>query len=204
MTYHGDMKAALIKRFGKDNVTFYPGWDKKQRGIGWKGKGAVPVALLCHHTAGADTQSTDPKNAGNSVASDKKQADYVQRMNPSGTPGANFTLGRSGHLFVHGVYPVWHSGVGSFKGKPPYDSLGIVDDQGADYMLGVECVSKGLKKDFTLAEKQGLGKLANACRDVSGWKGFTKRLPNHRTWTNRKVDTKYTLKTLMAWAKNYT
>lgn len=202
MAYHDDLKRALITWLGRDNVTFMPGWDKKHRGIGWKGTGAVPVALLVHHTAGAQTSSTDPKHPGNSKSADKGQADYVQNMNPSGTPGANFTLGRSGHLWVHSAYPVWHSGVGSFRGKSPYDSLGVPDDKGADYMLGCECVSKGQKKDFTSKEKWALGYLANACRQASGWKGLTKRLPRHKDWTTRKIDVLYPGSQLRTWATN--
>jgi hypothetical protein len=199
MAFHHDLKAALIKRLGKGNVTFYGTWDDKTRGIGWADKTRLPVALLCHHTAGAATDSTNPDNPGNSKKADQSQATYVQTHYK--VPAANFTLGRSGHLWVHSAYPVWHAGRGSFKGVAPYNTLGIPDDQGNDWMLGVECVSKGLKKDFTAAEKHALGELANACRDAAGWKGFTKRLPRHRDWTSRKIDVLYTNDTLIAWAE---
>jgi hypothetical protein len=199
MAYNHDLKKALIAEFGAANITFMTGWDRQQRGFAWK-RGGVPLALMAHHTAGAATDSTDPKHPGNRKSADANQARYVQGMNPSGVPGANFTLGRSGHLWVHAAYPAWHSGAGSFKGKPPYDSLRIPDNQAADYLLGVECVSKGLKKDFTAKQKEGFGQLARACRKASGWKGFTKRLPNHRTWTGRKIDTRYPEATLERWA----
>ena len=199
MSFHTDLRAALVKQLGKENVTFYPGWDTKQRGFTWT-EGGKPTALMVHHTAGAATTSTDPKNKGNSKAADQPQATFVQ--NQYQVPSANFTVGRSGHVWVHAVYPAWHSGVGSFKGKPPYDTLGCKDNAAADTVMGVECVSKGLKQDFTSAEKWALGRLANACRDASGWAGFTKRLPNHKTWTTRKIDTQYSLSTLISWAEN--
>ena len=199
MSFHSDLRDALIKRLGVKNVSFYPTWDKRTRGIVWADKTRLPVALLCHHTAGAATDSTNPDHPGNTKKADLSQATYVQTHYK--VPAANFTLGRSGHLWVHSVYPVWHAGLGTFKGKPPYDRLGVPKDQGNDWMLGVECVSKGLKKDFTQAEKDALGQLANACREASGWAGFKLRLPNHRTWTNRKIDTRYELATLIAWAE---
>ena len=199
MTFHTDMRCELIARFGRENVTFWSGWDEQQRGFTWKRRG-VPLALMVHHTAGAATDSTDPRHKGNQVAADKSQAAYVQRH--YSVPAANFTLGRSGHLWVHSVHPTWHSGQGSFKGKVPYDSLGIPDNQAADYVLGVECVSKGLKRDFTALQKQRLGDLAQACQAAAGWQGFVKRLPNHKTWAGpRKIDTRYLEATLIEWAE---
>lgn len=200
MTFHADLKRELIARFGKDNVTFCKGWDKEPRGINWKRKG-LPLALMAHHTAGAATDSTDPKHKGNQVAADKSQADYVQSH--FSAPAANFTLGRSGHLWVHAAYPCWHSGDGTFKGKAPFDTLKVPNNQAADYLMGVEIVSKGLKRDFTAAQKTGFGNLAQACRAAAGWKGFTKRLPNHKTWAGaRKIDTRYPEDTLITWAES--
>ena len=199
MTYHADLKRELIRWLGKDKVHFLPGWDKQRR-VPWAGKGRKPVALLCHHTAGAATDSTDPKHKGNQHGANDGQWKYVQSHYK--VPAANFTLDRDGCLYVHSAYPVWHAGQGSFAGVPPYDTLGIPKDMGNDWMLGVEVVSKGLKKDFTSAQKWALGRLANAAKDASGWAGFKKRLPNHRTWTSRKIDTRYTLSTLRTWAGN--
>ena len=34
MAFHDDLKKALIARLGVKNVSFYPGWDNKKRGIG--------------------------------------------------------------------------------------------------------------------------------------------------------------------------
>ena len=197
MSYTSEFRKHLEKRLGKSNVTFYPTWDKKVRGIGWKGTGGKPVALLCHHTAGAGTTSTVPKHVGNSKTADQPQATFIQKH---AVPYANFTVGRSGHVWVHSLYPVHHAGLGTFKGTP-FARWGVPKNMGNDYMLGVECVSKGLKKDFTQREKDALGALANACRDACGWTGFKYRLPNHKTWApTRKIDTRYTLSTLRAWA----
>lgn len=202
MAYHDDLRADLVRWLGKDKVHFLPGWDRKDRGIGWGAKSGTPVALLCHHTGGAATDSTDPKHKGNRHGANDGQWKYVQDHFHS--PAANFTLDRDGCLYVHSAYPVWHSGTGTFKGQPPYDTLGIPDDKGADWMLGVEVVSKGMKKDFTSAQKWALGRLANATKDASGWRGFSKRLPNHRTWDDDsgKVDTRYEESTLRRWAEN--
>lgn len=199
MKYAKELQAALIARLG-NKVEFMPDWDKQQRGP-WKPKG-LPVALLVHHTAGASTESTDPKHPGNQKGANRGVINFVQ--NHYEVPAANFTLDRDGTVYVHSAYPVWHAGKGSFKGVKPFDSLGIPDDMGNDYMLGVEVVSKGRKRDFTAAQKQSLGKLANACKDASGWQGFWKRLPNHRTWAPaRKVDSRYTLTALRSWAVRF-
>ena len=199
MKYAKELQAALIARLGS-KVEFMPGWDKQQRGP-WKPKG-LPVALLVHHTAGASTESTEAKHPGNQKGANRGVINFVQ--NHYEVPAANFTLDRDGTVYVHNAYPVWHAGKGSFKGVKPFDSLGIPDDMGNDYMLGVEVVSKGRKRDFTAAQKQSLGKLANACKDASGWSGFWKRLPNHRTWAPaRKVDSRYSLTALRSWAVRF-
>lgn len=198
MKYARALQKQLIEHLGSKAV-FMPDWDKQRRGP-WKPDG-VPVALMCHHTAAAATDSTNPKHPGNQKHANAGVINYVQ--NHYEVPASNFTLDRDGSVYVHSAYPVWHAGKGSFKGVRPFDSLGIPDDMGNDYMLGVEVVSKGLKKDFTKAQKESLGRLANACKDASGWSGFWKRLPNHRTWTARKIDTRYTLTALRSWAVRY-
>ncbi len=189
----------LIACLGPDKVVFMPGWDTQHRGIGWRGKGAVPSCLFAHHTAGAPTTSTDPKHPGNRKGAGKGQVDFVQSHYE--VPAANFTLDRDGTVYVHSIFPVWHAGKGSFRKVPPFDSLGIPDDAGNDYALGVEIVSKGQKRDFTKAQKWAFGYLAEASRRTAGWKGVWKRLPNHRTWApTRKVDTRYELASLRLWA----
>ena len=199
MTFAKDFRKALETRLpGK--VQFMPNWSKQRRGP-WRPNG-MPVALMVHHTAGAATTSTNPKHPGNQKGANRGIINFVQ--NHYEVPAANFTLDRDGTLYVHSIHPVWHAGKGSFRGVKPFDSLGIPDNQGNDFMLGVEVVSRGLKKDFTKAQKQSLGRLSNACKDVTGWKGFWKRLPNHRTWApNRKIDSRYRLIALRRWAVRF-
>lgn len=198
MSYATEMRAALVDWIGKDKVVFMDGWDRRYRGIGWAGDG-LPVALVVHHTAGASTDSTNPKHPGNAKGANKGVVDYVNSK--FSAPASNFTLDRDGTVYVNTVWPCWHCGEGSFRGVKPYDQLGVVDDKGHDYMLGVEVVSKGLKRDFTTAQKRSLGALAGASAQASKWGGFYRRLPNHRTWAPaRKIDTRYSLLTLRRWA----
>ncbi len=197
MAYKDDLKRSLINWLGVSNVVFMKGWTRQRR-VPWQGAGAVPVALLVHHTAGAATESTNPAHPGNRKGANDGQINYIQ--NHFEVPAANFTLDRDGTLYVHSAYPVWHAGVGEFK-LWPHSSLGIPANKGNDYMVGVEVVSKGRVKDFTDAQKKALGALAQACKDASEWSGVVKRLPNHRTWApNRKPDTKYSLAALQVWA----
>jgi hypothetical protein len=199
MKYAQELQTALRARLG-GQVVFMPEWDKQRR-VGWRPNGE-PVALMVHHTAGAATESTDPKHPGNQRGANRGVINFVQ--NHYEVPAANFTLDRDGTVYVHSAYPIWHAGKGSFKGVKPYQALGIPDDMGNDFMLGVEVVSKGRRRDFTAAQKRSLGKLANACKDASGWSGFKMRLPNHKTWAPaRKVDSRYTLATLKRWALLY-
>ena len=199
MAWTTNLEIALRQRLGT-KVVFLDDWDKVRRKP-WPRKG-VPLALMVHHTAGAATDSTNPKHPGNQKGANAGVISYVQ--NHFDVPASNFTLDRDGTVYVHSAWPVWHAGRGSFKGVKPYDRLGIADNLGNDYMLGVEVVSKGLKRDFTKAQKQSLGKLANACKDAAGWKGFFARLPNHRTWApSRKVDSRYSLLALRRWARRY-
>lgn len=199
MAYHDDFKAALIKWLGPEKVVFLPGWDKKYRGLGWQGKNGKPVALMNHHTAAAATDSTNPAHPGNQKGANKGVIDYVNHHFTS--PASNCTLDRDGIVYVNTAYPCWHSGEGSFRGVIPFDSLGVPDDRFADVGLGVEIVSKGLKKDFTKAQKDSAGALANACKEASDWKGIWKRLPNHSTWApTRKIDTRYSLSELRTWS----
>jgi hypothetical protein len=199
MSFHRRLDDALVERLGV-KVQFIPGWDRQRRGP-WARAGK-PVALMAHHTAGAATSSRNPKNAGNQKGANAGIINFVQ--NHYKVPAANFTLDRDGTVYVHAAYPVWHAGKGSFKDVKPFNRLRIPDDMGNDYMMGVEIVSKGLHRDFTAAQKESFGKLANAVRDAAGWKGFTLRLPNHKTWApTRKVDTRYTLAALKRWAKRF-
>lgn len=199
MTFARDLEAALIHHLG-NKVEFLPGWDRRQRNLAWRPKG-VPVALMAHHTAGARTDSRNPQHPGNQKGANAGVVQFVH--NRANVSRCNFTLDRDGTVYVHSAWPVHHAGLGSFKGVKPFDRLQIPDNAGNDYMMGCEFVSKGLKRDFTKAQKESWGKLANAVRDAAGWKGFFMRLPNHRTWTSRKIDTRYSLLALRRWAAKY-
>jgi len=194
------LEAALDKRLpGK--VIYYDKWDDKLRGISWKRKGN-PVALMVHHTAGAASSSRLASAPGNQKGANKGVINYVQSK--FRVPAANFSLDRDGTVYVHCAFPVYHSGRGSFKGVDRFARLNIPDDRAADYLAGVEVVSKGQKKDFTAAQKKSLGLLASAMKEAAGWKGYWMRLPNHKTWApKRKIDSKYKLSTLRAWAAKY-
>jgi hypothetical protein len=71
-------------------------------------------------------------------------------------------------------------------------------------MLGVEIMSKGLREDFTAAQKDSLKYLLLACADASGWeyprgaKSLIRR-PRHKDWTTRKIDILYTQDEVAGW-----
>ena len=206
MTYADKVKRALEARLGAEWLVFMPGWSVPRRNglrrVAWRGASAVPDGLLLHHTAAAATDSTSPAAKGNQTGANMGVVNYIQSHFK--VPAANFTLDRDGTVYVHNVYPVWHAGVGSFAGKAPWSGLGIPKDMGNDYLLGVEIMSKGLKKDFTAAQKETLAYLLWACADASGWvapKGQKSliRRPQHKDWTDRKVDLKYTNDEVAAW-----
>ncbi len=199
MRFDRHLEEALDKRLpGK--VVYMKGWRKVQR-MDWPRKG-VPIALMVHHTAGAATSSRNPNNPGNQKGANDGIINFVR--NHYRVPASNFVLDRDGTVYVVTAFPCWHAGRGSFKGVKRFKRLRIPDNRGNDYMLGVEVVSKGRRRDFTKAQKESLGQLANACREAAGWKGFWMRLPNHRTWApRRKVDSRYSLKALRRWAAKY-
>lgn len=201
MTYADDLKKSLLGRFHPSWLVFMPKWNVQRR-CDWRGKGEVPNALLLHHTAAAATSSTNPNAPGNKKGANVNVIRFIQTHYE--VPAANFTLDRDGTVYVHSAYPVWHAGMGTFKGKKPWEALGITADMGNDYMLGVEIMSKGLVKDFTEAQKDSLGYLLSACADASGWVAPTGwksliRRPQHKDWTTRKVDLKYTNAEVASW-----
>lgn len=201
MAYHDRLKAGLLDQLGKGWLVFMPGWDRQRR-CPWRGKGAVPSALVLHHTAAAATSSTNPAAAGNAKGANRNVITYIQTHYE--VPAASFTLDRDGTVYVHAAYPIWHAGMGSFRGKAPWSALGIPDDQGNDFMLGVEIMSKGLAQDFTVAQKDSLVFLLRACRDASGWDSIgLLRRPQHKDWTNRKIDIKYSNDDVADWIRQY-
>jgi hypothetical protein len=184
-------KKALVAELG-DKVVFQKKWSVQRRGP-WRGYSRTPDALMLHHTAGAATESTNPKNKGNLKGANDGVIRFIQTHYP--VPAANFTLDRDGTVYVHSVWPVWHAGKGSFKNKAPWNIFSCPDNLGNDFFLGVEIMSKGRKKDFTRAQKQSLKRLLSACGKASGWpveKRMAKiRRPFHRDWTSRKIDIVY-------------
>ena len=203
MAFHDDLKAALDASGLR--VTYMDGWTKKNwYRDGWAGSGK-PVALILHHTAGAATSSTDPKNAGNQHGANDDQIRYVNRHPQYNMPCSAFTLDRDGCVYVNAAYPCYHAGDGSFRGTQ-WSSLGVPDGSANSYCLGVECVDKGQDLTFTQAMKDSLGLLAKACAKASGWKNTsTLYLPRHKDWApTRKVDIKYSNDAVQGWIKEDT
>jgi hypothetical protein len=197
MSFPNHLKKALDSRL-KGQVRYMRDWTRVRTGA-WKGSGALPVGLVLHHTAGAATDSTDPKHPGNRTGANNGVVNFVQ--NKYQVPAANFTLDRDGTVYVHSAFPVWHAGVGTFVGRPPWSSFGIPRDDANRWMLGVEVISKGRKKDFTQAQIDSLVQLIRACRDAAEWNHTgTKYLPRHRDWApGRKVDIVYTNAEVQEW-----
>jgi len=191
-----------LKKHLPGRVTFFNDWRKERTGR-WLGPNHLPVALMLHHTAGARTDSTSPSHAGNLPGANRGIVNYVQSS--ARVPLANFTLDRDGTVYVHSAYPVWHAGLGTFRNKKPWDLFSIPQNQANRYVLGVEIVSKGLKKDFTKAQIRSLKDLQAACGVAARWpkeKRFaTIRHPRHRDWTERKVDIVYSQDEVNEWMK---
>lgn len=192
-------KRALVAGLG-DKVVFQKQWSVRRRGL-WRGVGKLPDGLMLHHTAAAATESTSPSAAGNQKGANDNVIRFIQSHYE--VPAANFTLDRDGTVYVHSVFPVWHAGKGSFKGKPPWEGFNIPDDAGNDYLLGVEIMSKGRKKDFTLAQRKSLALLQEACGVACKWpelkRTATIRHPRHKDWTTRKIDILYDQSEVNKW-----
>lgn len=189
MTFAADLKAALLDNLGRDWVQFKPGWEKQRR-CAWQKNGGRPVALMLHHTAAAKTDSINPANPGNQPGADDGVVNFIQSHYE--VPAANCTLTRSGIVVIHSAFPIWHAGLGTFKGKAPWSQFGIAADTANDCLAGVEVCSKGLKKDFTVAQQDSLVHLLRSWRDASNWDNIgLLRRPQHKSWTTRKIDTKY-------------
>lgn len=191
MAFRNRLKRALDDQL-PGGVVYLPGWRKIKR-VRWQGPGHRPVALMLHHTAGAATESTNPAAKGNQKGANAGIIRYVHSHFK--VPAANFTLDRDGTVYVHSAYPVWHAGVGSFKGKAPWDILGVRDNRGNDAILGVEVISRGRRKDFTKAQRESLKRLQEACGMAAKWPKAKRRAkvrrPRHKDWTARKIDILY-------------
>ena len=197
--FAGRFKKALIAELG-DKVVFQKKWSVQRRGP-WRGYRKMPDALMLHHTAAAATESTDPRNKGNQRGANDGVIRFIQTHYE--VPAANFTLDRDGTVYVHSVWPVWHAGKGSFKRKKPWDIFSIPNDMANDFCLGVEIMSKGLKKDFTAAQKKSLKALQEACGVACKWpvngRSGTARHPRHKDWTTRKIDIRYEQDEVNGW-----
>lgn len=202
MGYKRRLKRALRKNIPGGKVVFMRGWRKNYTGS-WLGPKKVPVALMLHHTAGAATESTSPSAKGNQKGANSGVVNFVQ--NHYKVPAANFTLDRDGTVYVHGALPVWHAGVGSFRGKKPWRLFKIPDNRANRYLAGVEIVSRGRKKDFTAAQKSGLRGLQEAVGEASRWPASKRRSkvrrPRHKDWTIRKIDILYDHREIDRWMK---
>ena len=202
MSFPRRLKKTLRENIPGGKVKYFRGWKKNYTGP-WLGANKLPVALMLHHTAGATTESTSPKAAGNQTGANSGIVNFVQ--NHYRVPAANFTLDRDGTVYVHAANPIWHAGVGSFKGKKPWDIFGCKDNQGNRYMMGVEIVSRGKKKDFTKAQKEALKGLQEAVGEAALWPVQKRRAkvrrPRHKDWTQRKIDIIYDHPEIDEWMK---
>lgn len=201
MTFHGDLRAALLDNLGPDWLVFMPKWAVMRKGPWTDGK---PKAIMLHHSAAAATASTNPSAPGNQKGANANVIGYIQN-HPLGCPAANFSLDRDGTVYVHSAYRIYHAGLGSFRGKAPWSALGIADDMANQATFGVEIIDKGLSRtSITEAQKDSLVHLMRACRDTSGWPNIgLLRRPQHRDWTSRKVDLKVSNDEVAAWILKY-
>lgn len=178
--------AALAKHH-KGRVVYCKGF--RTRGQDWSTPTGLPLAHLHHHTASASTTSTDPKHKGNRRGANASLVKFI--INAAARCGwANFVIDRDGTIFVVGLRAQWHAGLGDFAGTR-WAKLGIRANRGNTSMLGTEVVSKGGAKDFTKAQMQAIDALNVTLRESLNWPGFKLRLPNHKDWTARKIDTRY-------------
>jgi len=202
MSFPRRLKKAIAANIPGGKVKYFRGWRKNYTGP-WLGAKKLPVALMLHHTAGAATESTSPSARGNQTGANSGVVNFVQ--NHYRVPAANFTLDRDGTVYVHAANPVWHAGVGSFRGKKPWRIFRIPDNRGNRYMMGVEIVSRGRKKDFTKAQKEALKGLQEAVGEAARWPKRKRRAkvrrPRHKDWTTRKVDIVYDHNEVDRWMK---
>ena len=191
MAVSADKFKAALDGSGID-LEWMSGWKNTWHGMSaWKGAKGNPVALMLHHTAGASTDSTDPKHKGNQCSADDGQVKFVHRHPEFKSPASQFTLRRCGKLAINAYKPCYHAGKGDFKGTE-WKGLGIPKDSANSYLMGIEIVSKGLKEDLTENQWRTLATLAKTLSDLYGW-GDTDTLhfPRHKDYApTRKVDIK--------------
>jgi hypothetical protein len=198
MSFDIVLRNQLKKQIPADKLNFVKGWKTRNTGP-WKSNLQRPELLMVHHTAGAATDSTDPKHKGNQKGANNGVISWCIKKDNS-VPYCNAVIDRDGSVYILAAGPVWHAGKGSFAGTR-WDRFKIPANSANSYTFGVEMVSKGIKKDFTKAQIKSLEQLYAALRASSQWPGNVNRICNHRDWAgNRKVDTRYSLLTLIAWA----
>jgi N-acetyl-anhydromuramyl-L-alanine amidase AmpD len=154
---------------------------------------------IMHHTAGAATESTNPTNKGNRKGANAGVVTYCVAKHNS-VPYCNAVVDRDGTIYILAAGPVWHAGVGSFKGTR-WVLWRIPDNSANGYTFGVEVVSKGRKPDFTAKQIESIDLLNCAVKKASKWIGFKYRIANHKDWTTRKIDTRYPWETFVEGAK---
>jgi hypothetical protein len=198
MTFEDTLRVNLKKQIPSDKLNFVKGWRTRMTGP-WRSNERRPEILMAHHTAGAATDSTDPSHRGNQKGANNGIINWcIKRDNA--VPYCNAVIDRDGSVYILSAGPVWHAGKGSFAGTR-WNRFNIPNDSANSYTFGVEIVSKGMKKDFTKAQIDSLKQLYAALRASSDWPGNINRICNHKDWAGkRKVDTRYSLLTLINWA----
>jgi hypothetical protein len=198
------VREVLEKHLGK-KVKFQKRWEQTFKPSKWAT--GRPEGLVTHHTAGAAGDSTDPNHKTNQPGANAGQIKFVENHPSYSMPCSQFALDRDGTVFVNCLSPCYHAG----KSDPStwigsdYQKLSKCGtDAGNSYYMGVECVSKGLKKDFTQPMKESLGKLIAALEEAYGWDKMELRHLNHKTYAGpRKSDTKYPDSTIHDWYLKY-
>lgn len=187
MKFDKKLERALAK-YAPGRVKYVAGWRTRNTGM-WRGRKHVPVLVMEHHTAGASTESRNPKHKGNQPGANNGVVQYCVARHNS-VPYCNAVVDRDGTIWITAAYPVWHAGLGDFSGSR-WERLNIPRNEANRYTFGVEIVSKGRRKDFTPQQIIAVRRLNCALREASDWKGFKFRIANHKDWTSRKIDSRY-------------
>ena len=187
-----------------DKIVFNKRWNQTFKPSQWaKGK---PFGLITHHTAGAATDSDVSGAKGNRKGDNAGQIKFVENHPDFNAPASQFTLDRDGTVYCNTVNPCYHAGKSGpdWMGSKWQKNSKCGVDQGNSFFMGVECVSKGQKKDFTPEMKESLGRLINVLADIFDWDDLELAHLNHKTYAGpRKVDTKYTDEQIHGWVEKY-
>lgn len=169
---------AAVKRSGVTYV-LEPGWDDPS--IAASGIWA-PAYIIQHHTANGGAPGNAPSLA------------WVKHNQYAPIRACHFLIGRDGTVHVVYALKCYHAG----KGGPGHwgDGPAVQADSMNGRAYGIEVESRGLSTvpsevdGFTTAQLAALSRLNAVLLDLLGAKGEG-RVINHRTWTTRKVDTRY-------------